>query len=610
MTKHIGRIIEKLRSSLTPSRPNALSKIYYSVLINMKIRDKLLLSFFLLVAVPMITSLIINFSIVNPLMIKNTIALERNTISQYCRDVEYKIGLYSTMAQMLSSDKDLNKCFHEEYTNNVDIVHAYYKYFNHITSNYSRFDSNLKRIVIYLNNDSLMYDNYYILPQDADFRRLNAYEALFKNGERNYFALEDGSIMLYNKMNYYRYPENYPVLRFSVSAKEFTDPVEGVGATGDMFILDMHGEYLRLSGSSGRYSVIEPYLDEMTGQSGTIGGSSLTDRVILYERTNFGWMVVKIFEPSAFFSEAIYVRNVASVSLVVCALILLMMITVISRWLTVRIKALTNKIGDIRSGRYDSPTLLAGRDEIGEASRAMDELSSELKYLIDTVYKSKLENQKLELDVMQAKINPHFLYNTLSAMDWFMQKNDVNTSRALLNSMVLFYRGSLGSGSDVVMITDEITHLRMYLNIEERLLDNISAQIDIPDEMYNVRMVRMTLQPIVENAIKHAMRDSEETLHIYVHGHLRDGLAVVTVEDDGVGFSLEQLEEFEKSRTLTVGEFGSGMGISNVDRRIRLRFGEGYGVNIANNESGGASIRITVPYSGERPFDPNARGVL
>ena len=347
----------------------------------------------------------------------------------------------------------------------------------------------------------------------------------------------------------------------------------------------------------------------MTGQRGTIGGSTFSDRVIIYETTNFGWMVVKIVDPGVFFGEAIYVRNVVSVSLVVCALILLLLILLISRWLTVRIKSLVDKIGDIRSGHYDSPMLLGGRDEIGEASLALDELSSELKYLIDTVYKSKLENQKLELDVMQAKINPHFLYNTLSAMDWFMQKNDVNTSRALLNSMVLFYRGSLGSGSDVVMITDEITHLRMYLNIEERLLDNISAQIDIPDDMYNVRMVRMTLQPIVENAIKHAMRDSEEMLHIYVRGYLEDGRAVVTVEDDGVGFSREQLEEFEESRTLAVGEFGSGMGISNVDRRLRLRFGEGCGVKISNSATGGAVIKITVPYSGGA-FDRTAPGMV
>ena len=606
---NIKELMKKLRGKVVDPCRNKLSKVYYNVLINMKIRNKLLISFFLLVALPITTSIVINIAVVNPMMIKNTVELEQNIISQYCRDVEYKVELYNTMAQMISSDKELNDCLRKDYSDDVEVVHAYYKYFNHMTGAYSRYDSDINKVMVYLDNDSMMYDNFYLKPQDEEFCASSAWNALFGRQQSSYFAIEEGYIRIYNKMNYYRYNGNYPVTMFEISASGFTSSVDKASTTGDMFILDMHGEYLRLCGSSGRFPIIEEHLDEMTGQRGTIGGSTFSDRVIIYETTNFGWMVVKIVDPGVFFGEAIYVRNVVSVSLVVCALILLLLILLISRWLTVRIKSLVDKIGDIRSGHYDSPMLLGGRDEIGEASLALDELSSELKYLIDTVYKSKLENQKLELDVMQAKINPHFLYNTLSAMDWFMQKNDVNTSRALLNSMVLFYRGSLGSGSDVVMITDEITHLRMYLNIEERLLDNISAQIDIPDDMYNVRMVRMTLQPIVENAIKHAMRDSEEMLHIYVRGYLEDGRAVVTVEDDGVGFSREQLEEFEESRTLAVGEFGSGMGISNVDRRIRLRFGEGCGVKISNSATGGAVIKITVPYSGGA-FDRTAPGMV
>ncbi len=575
-------------------------ELYYNVLVNMKIRNKLLLSFFSLMALPLVISLVTNLFIINPLMMKNTVALEQNSISQYCRDVEYKMSLYDTMQRLIISDKEINESLKKEYSNNLDVVYAYYDHFNTIMAPYARFNSNLKHLTVYLDNDSILYDNFYLKPQDGEFLASDAYRALFIDMKPRYIALEDGVISYYRKMNYYPYDGDgrYPVLRMNILTQELSAQVAESGSPGDMFIMDGSGNHYTLQGNSGRFAEIESHLGQIDSNKGIIGGRSFNEQVIVYEKTSFGWTVVKLIEPTSFFSEAIYVRNAVSFSLVICAAVLMVFILVISRWLTVRTKMLTQKIEEIKNGNYDSKMPIYGKDEIGEASLALDDLSSELKNLIDSVYKSGLENQKLELDVMQAKINPHFLYNTLSAMDWFLQKNDVKTSQILLNSMVLFYRCSLGSGSDVVSITDEVTHLRMYLNIEERLLDNIASQIDIPDEMLGVRMVRMTLQPIVENALKHAMHDTEQILHIHVHGYLEGPRAIIIVDDDGVGFSVGQLEEYEKSRTIKVGEFGSGMGISNVDRRIRLRFGEDFGVSISNNSSGGARIIIEVPYTG------------
>jgi two-component system sensor histidine kinase YesM len=395
-------------------------------------------------------------------------------------------------------------------------------------------------------------------------------------------------------MSYYKTPYSNPVLRIIIQSKEIREPLSSVSEGSNIFLFDGSGNHMSLGKANDKYDLVFTNLAKTSSQeSGIIGDLSFNNDIVLFETTEYGWKIFKVIEPSKFFHEAINIRNLIGGMLLLCAMLLSVLIFLLSNGLTHRINRLMTNINTIKEGEYDNVFILEGRDEIGQASQALNALSKNLKYLINTVYKTQLANTKMELDMMQARINPHFLYNTLSAIDWFLKNQDHETSRRLLYSLVHFYRCSLGPGDDVITLSEEITHLRMYLDIEEKVLDNITGRLFIPPTMMNLAINRLTLQPIVENAILHAIRDDGGMLTITVTGYIESDSAVVEICDDGIGIPREIAEEFNRSHTIRAN--GQGIGLFNVDRRLRLRFGDRYGLHIMEQDTPGTTILVRFP---------------
>lgn len=222
---------------------------------------------------------------------------------------------------------------------------------------------------------------------------------------------------------------------------------------------------------------------------------------------------------------------------------------------------------------------------------------------LETMMKKSVEDErnlrKAELRTLQAQINPHFLYNTLDAIVWKAEAEDKNEVISLTSALSDFFRISLSSGADWIPISQEKKHIEGYLKIQQtRYRDILRYEIDIPDEIGNYYILKLLLQPLVENAIYHGIKSKRGGGTIKVSARLEGEDLVFSVKDDGAGmtpYQMDQLKErMKKSQPNSVSESSGGFGLVNVNLRIRLYYNQPNGLNI-ESDSSGTEVSFRVP---------------
>jgi len=225
-------------------------------------------------------------------------------------------------------------------------------------------------------------------------------------------------------------------------------------------------------------------------------------------------------------------------------------------------------------------------------------ITQEVDILVGEVKSEQINSRNLELKLLQSQINPHFLYNTLDNIVWLSEGGRKDDVTGIVTSLSRFFRTTLSGGLDYITIKQEISHIESYLQIQRfRYRDILNYEIDIPEEFLGYRIIKMTLQPVVENALYHGIKNKRGggTIKISMH-HLNNDLEI-DVEDDGIGMKeidtlkLQRLADgLEKAR-----EDNAGFGMANVGERMRLNYGAEYGLKIESEYQKGTKVRIIFP---------------
>ncbi len=286
------------------------------------------------------------------------------------------------------------------------------------------------------------------------------------------------------------------------------------------------------------------------------------------------------------------------------AMLLLMGLTVLvvmavsyrlSRYYTNRISFLNHRMTDVQQGNIN---LRIAQEEAGSQDE-MAELYSNFDFMIDEIQKLMKEQYRLgrsisqtEMKALQAQINPHFLYNTLDLINWGAMDYGADDVARIARNLGQFYRLSLNHGNSVISIRDELRHVKAFVDIENAHYDNtITLCTDVPEDIQSLACLNITLQPFVENAILHGMGEHEEIKSCRIDiGARREGDDVILwVQDDGPGMPQETARRLEEQKPE---DHGKGFGIMNVNFRIRLAYGEQYGVTYKTNDgSAGNELR-------------------
>ena len=267
----------------------------------------------------------------------------------------------------------------------------------------------------------------------------------------------------------------------------------------------------------------------------------------------------------------------------------------LSRSITEPIEDLSKRVKVISAGDLsEQPSIQANELEVQALSDGFEQMVVHLNLLIAKNKDEEIHRRNAEFALLQAQISPHFLYNTLDTIIWLIEAGDVNRSVQIVSSLSNFFRFSLNRGKDVISLAEEEKHIRSYLEIQQiRYQDVMDYQIDIPPELSTYCLPKLTLQPLVENALYHGIKQKRIKGHIQVMGRQEGEYIVLTVTDNGAGMSPERLNELQN--TVHDGR-EIGFGIHAIHKRIQLLFGDSYGItDIFSLPGEGTQINLRIP---------------
>ena len=320
--------------------------------------------------------------------------------------------------------------------------------------------------------------------------------------------------------------------------------------------------------------------------------------VISNHLDRIGWLIIgmvplnELMDYSRRLTYSIYL--IGLVSIILELLFSLYMSQAISK----PIVALSESMSDAAQGDLQIRARVDGNDEIGKLAGTFNEMVSRISNLVDQVYYDQKRQRELELLALQSQINPHFLYNSLESLCALSQLGLNEDSYRLGKSLSMFYRGVLSEGKPVVSIRDEINTLRNYLAIQEiRYKDKLSFIIRVADDVLDQKIIKLSLQPLVENSIYHGLKNVRRKGKIWILGEHRGDTVCLAVVDNGSGFDEKQLRSVLDDSEGE--ESNRGFGMSSVDQRIKLFFGEEFGLQFKSRPGHYAKIEITVPYQAE-----------
>lgn len=313
-----------------------------------------------------------------------------------------------------------------------------------------------------------------------------------------------------------------------------------------------------------------------------------------------GLKSVNIISFSEFERESAEIIKVMYIIMGGCILFALLFSFIFISSITKPLKKLLSAMKKVQEGNMDTRIDFEREDEIGKLSKGFNNMVTEINDLIKREYKSKILKREAELNALQAQINPHFLYNTLDTLRGIAIFEGAPKAASIASGMSHILRYSLNKGGHIVKLCDELESVKNYINIQNiRFSDKFTLDIDVDPALLATSILRLTLQPIVENSILHGMENRTEPGCIYIKAvKAESSLIVIEVSDNGDGIEPEKLEELKSSLCNTSDEYipGAGkVGIFNVNERIKHYFGNQYGIEIDSQMSAGTVVKIKLP---------------
>lgn len=232
-------------------------------------------------------------------------------------------------------------------------------------------------------------------------------------------------------------------------------------------------------------------------------------------------------------------------------------------------------------------------EEVQILSYGIENMVQRLKWQIDRNTEQEKQRRRTELALLQAQINPHFLYNTLDTIVWLIESGEIDGAVKMVASLSNYFRFSLSRGKNVITLQEEEQHIRSYLEIQQmRYRDLMDYEIDIPDRLKSFVLPKLTLQPLVENALYHGVKNRRCKGLIRLTGREEDNCVILEVRDDGRGMTQERLSGIRASLTDVKHE---GFGLRTVHQRIQILFGADYGLSLESTPEIGTKIAVRIP---------------
>lgn len=372
-----------------------------------------------------------------------------------------------------------------------------------------------------------------------------------------------------------------------------------IGDKGYVFIVDQDGNIVYHPQQQQLYNELQTEnIDAvMNAKTDTVTvGKGEHEKIYTISRSEkTGWTVVGCMNVAELLKgsrQAQRVYVVCAAGLIVLALILSRLL---ARNITYPIQRLRDSMKKVQTGEFPTIDLeVSSENEIGSLTKSFNVMTHRIQELMAQNIHEQEQKRKSELKALQSQINPHFLYNTLDSIIWMAEGKKNEEVVLMTASLARLLRQSISNEDELVSIGQEAEYARSYLTIQKmRYKDKLEFQIDISPAIFGVKIIKLVLQPIIENAIYHGLKYKDSKGFLIVRGYQEGEKAVLEVEDNGVGMDEETLSHiFEKHK---VNYHSNGVGVYNVQKRLKLYYGEEYGIVYKSKKNEGTRAVITIP---------------
>jgi two-component system sensor histidine kinase YesM len=367
-----------------------------------------------------------------------------------------------------------------------------------------------------------------------------------------------------------------------------------LGQRGYVFIVDQDGNIVyhpqqKLITSNLKTEMIDQV--RSAGSGSFVTGAGNNKRIYSIQETHFGWKIVGVAYASELIANQYQIKLSYFLWTILALVIALYLSFTISRHLSRPIKVLQSSMKQVEKGNFDIRSEVHSENEIGQLGRSFNMMVGRIKDLMSQLIHNEETKRKSEMKLLEAQINPHFLYNTLDSIIWMAERKKHEEVVLMTSSLAKLFRAIIHKNDETIPVRAELEHITNYLQIQKlRYKDNLDFAIDVDPEILEHYMPKIILQPIVENAIYHGIKNKLEPGFIHITGKAHGETIVFVVADNGVGMEPDKLNQIWETKNRTM----KGIGVSNVDERIKL-YGHEYGLSFNSERWVGTEVTIVVP---------------
>lgn len=509
-------------------------------------------------------------------------------LQQSVSSMDRTLDGYNSLSDYIAFDRTLAEVFSMEYGTPYEQYEQLTQKVDPILRTASYFHGGMQQITIYTDNGMVKHDT--TVAPVSEIEETDWYQKTLEHPGLNWFVnYPEKTLFSARKLAFSGAREGVNILYMDVDyQKLFTPYAETLISECGLYITDQEGKLVfeesRFSGKNQNYDLTYSEFLEQRDR-----GSA--DYTILCEQSNTTGWTVWLYQPVGLVGESMRPIGVmAGVTILICIFAAVLAYFITSGMVSGRIERLTCLMQEVQEGSMDMQVGSDDRDEIGMLYRGFGSMMKRIRTLINEVYLGKITQKEAELKALQAQINPHFLYNTLSLINWkALAAGEEDISRMTL-AMSTFYRTALNRGRNVLQVEAELSNTRAYLEIQSMLHDgDFDYEIEVQPEILQCESLNLILQPLVENAIHHGIEEKTDGRgKISVRGWKEDNCVWFMVEDNGVG-----MEQKVADKILTMES--KGYGVRNVDERIRLCYGEKYAMKVESVVGKGTKMTIHFP---------------
>lgn len=578
---------------------------------NLNLIQKFLLTYCILILVPLTTLFGYTYTKMSQIIESNILESTKQAFDQSIDFLTYKIYRIFDISNSLAIDENITNILRNDpyyYLLSKQIADlAYLRLFLSAYEN----DSDVSNISLYVNNNFIYSnDNKNIFSMDSlenskAINIINSTNSRFVWGPSNYFNNYNESSDYLSLFKTVKSPDNFSedigYLRLNFNKTLIEDIINKINSLPNTisYVINSEGIIICSSENTDNIEFITDF-DKIQNYSNTnnfITTSHNLEKFYIKSSSinKTDWNLVTILPEASVIAEINSQRIYLSLILIICGGTSIALAFYFVNSINKRLSKVISGMHSVQSGNLEHYIENDSNDELGELIDSYNYMVGKMSILIEDQYKLGKSVKNAELKALQSQINPHFLYNTLDMINWMSYKKMNKEISVAVNTLAKFYKLSLNKGKDLVSIKDELQHSNLYVNIQNmRYNDRISLRINVDEEVSTYLIPKITLQPILENAINHGILGKGEGNGIIsILGYSTNSDIVLIIADDGIGIKEDKLHLL-LSNNLSSAK-GSGYGLKNINKRIKLLYGENYGLSFQSNYGHGTKVTIKIP---------------